>query len=151
MCRYLQQKGFDITYLPVQKDEMLDLEVLKKAIRPDTALVSVMAVNNEIGQIGSGGIWVARGVAPASVGLVAPNTRCPAGSVPRFGSLGGIVGGRDQKSLRTSLGQQALYRYLQWLNMVLYNDSTGVVQPLSEISRICRSAGAYLHTDAAQV
>lgn len=47
--RYLQQKGVDITYLPVKQDGLLDLEVLEKAIRPDTALVSVMTVNNEIG------------------------------------------------------------------------------------------------------
>jgi len=40
---------WDITYLPVGKDGIVDLELLKKSIRPDTALVSVMFVNNEIG------------------------------------------------------------------------------------------------------
>ena len=50
-CRVLQNDGFDITYLPVQPNGLIDLEVLKAAIRPDTALVSVMAVNNEIGVI----------------------------------------------------------------------------------------------------
>lgn len=48
-CRYLQQRGFDVTYLPVGKDGLLNLEELQAAFRPDTALVSVMTVNNEIG------------------------------------------------------------------------------------------------------
>ena len=47
--RYLQQRGWDVTYLPVQPDGRLDLGQLEAALRPDTALVSVMAVNNEIG------------------------------------------------------------------------------------------------------
>ena len=38
-----------MTYLPVQKDGLLDLDVLRKAMRPDTSIVSVMSVNNEIG------------------------------------------------------------------------------------------------------
>lgn len=50
-CRWLQQRGFDVTYLPVGTDGLLDLEELKAAIRPDTSLVSVMAVNNEIGVV----------------------------------------------------------------------------------------------------
>jgi len=48
-CRVLQQQGFDVTYLPVQKNGILSLDVLREAMREDTALVSVMAVNNEIG------------------------------------------------------------------------------------------------------
>ena len=48
-CRYLQNKGFKVTYLPVKKDGLVDLEQLEKAITPETALVSVMMVNNEIG------------------------------------------------------------------------------------------------------
>lgn len=74
-CRWLQQRGFDVTYLPVRKNGLVDLDELKDAIRDDTALVSVMAVNNEI----------------------------------------------------------------------------GVVQPLSEIGRICREKGTFFHTDAAQM
>jgi cysteine desulfurase len=73
-CRALQQEGFEVTYLPVEPNGVLDVEKLRKAIRPDTVLVSVMAVNNEI----------------------------------------------------------------------------GVIQPLKEIGKICRQAGVFFHTDAAQ-
>uniref|UniRef100_A0A3P8W176 Cysteine desulfurase n=1 Tax=Cynoglossus semilaevis TaxID=244447 RepID=A0A3P8W176_CYNSE len=48
-CRVLEAEGFNITYLPVQKNGVLDLELLEASIRPDTSLVSVMTVNNEIG------------------------------------------------------------------------------------------------------
>ncbi|GLU20182.1 hypothetical protein SLE2022_363940 [Rubroshorea leprosula] len=50
-CRHLQQEGFEVTYLPVGSDGIIDLERLRREIRPDTGLVSVMAVNNEIGVI----------------------------------------------------------------------------------------------------
>eukprot|EP00744_Colponema_vietnamica_P010717 GILI01015112.1.p1 GENE.GILI01015112.1~~GILI01015112.1.p1 ORF type:complete len:429 (-),score=117.06 GILI01015112.1:237-1523(-) len=50
-CRYLEMNGFEVTYLPVQKNGLVDLEVLEKAIRPDTSLVSTMLVHNEIGVI----------------------------------------------------------------------------------------------------
>jgi cysteine desulfurase len=73
-CRTLEGQGYDVTYLPVQSDGLVSLSELEKAIRPDTALVSVMAVNNEI----------------------------------------------------------------------------GVIQPIEEIGKLCRSKGVYLHTDAAQ-
>src|SRR5450631_2230781 len=49
--RELERHGFEVSYLDVQADGLLDLEVLKGAIRPDTILVSVMHVNNEIGVI----------------------------------------------------------------------------------------------------
>jgi cysteine desulfurase len=48
-CAYLQSLGFEITYLPVKADGLIDLQEIEKAIRPDTILVSVMAANNEIG------------------------------------------------------------------------------------------------------
>lgn len=50
-CRHLEQEGFEVTYLPVQKNGLIDLDVLKAAIRPTTLLISVMGVNNEIGVI----------------------------------------------------------------------------------------------------
>jgi cysteine desulfurase len=48
-CQYLQSLGFEVTFLPVQPDGLINLTELEKAIRPDTILVSVMAANNEIG------------------------------------------------------------------------------------------------------
>jgi cysteine desulfurase len=50
-CRELERQGFEVTYLDVQPDGLLDLEAFKAAIRPDTILASVMFVNNEIGVI----------------------------------------------------------------------------------------------------
>ncbi|MGK7950950.1 MAG: cysteine desulfurase family protein [Xenococcaceae cyanobacterium] len=48
-CKYLQTLGFEVTYLPVKPDGLIELTQLEQAIRPDTILVSVMAANNEIG------------------------------------------------------------------------------------------------------
>ena len=50
-CRVLQDEGFDVTYLPVGPNGVVDLDLLERSIRPDTCLVSVMMVNNEIGTI----------------------------------------------------------------------------------------------------
>jgi cysteine desulfurase len=47
----LSDEGFDVTYLSVGKNGLISMDDLKAAIRPDTALVSIMAVNNEIGVI----------------------------------------------------------------------------------------------------
>ncbi|MHB1143891.1 MAG: IscS subfamily cysteine desulfurase [Thiobacillus sp.] len=49
--REMERQGFEATYLNVKENGLLDLDVLRAAIRPDTMLVSVMAVNNEIGVI----------------------------------------------------------------------------------------------------
>jgi cysteine desulfurase len=50
-CRHLQDEGFEVTYLPVQNNGLINMEELEAAIRPETALVSIMTVNNEIGVI----------------------------------------------------------------------------------------------------
>ncbi|KPV72716.1 uncharacterized protein RHOBADRAFT_38833 [Rhodotorula graminis WP1] len=50
-CRVLQDEGFDVTYLPVGQNGVVDLTLLEQSIRPDTCLVSIMMVNNEIGTI----------------------------------------------------------------------------------------------------
>ncbi len=50
-CRELEREGFDVTYLDVKSDGLIDLDAFKAALRPDTIVVSVMHVNNEIGVI----------------------------------------------------------------------------------------------------
>ncbi len=50
-CRELERQGFELTYLDVMDNGLLDLDVFKAALRPDTILVSVMMVNNEVGVI----------------------------------------------------------------------------------------------------
>jgi cysteine desulfurase len=50
-CEYLEEKGVEVTYLDVNSEGLVSLDLLKKAIRPDTFLISVMYVNNETGVV----------------------------------------------------------------------------------------------------
>jgi len=50
-CRQMERQGFEVTYLDVQEDGLLDLELFKQTLRPDTVLVSIMHVNNETGVV----------------------------------------------------------------------------------------------------
>lgn len=50
-AKYLEELGFEVTYLNVDKDGLISLEELENSIRPDTIMVSVMAANNEIGTV----------------------------------------------------------------------------------------------------
>jgi len=50
-CEYLEKHGYEVTYLNVDADGVVDLEQLKRAIRPDTILISIMFANNEVGTI----------------------------------------------------------------------------------------------------
>jgi cysteine desulfurase len=65
-CKHLEHLGFEVTYLPVESDGGIDLEKFRRALRPDTTLVSIMAANNETGVLqpiaGIGTICRERGI-----------------------------------------------------------------------------------------
>ena len=50
-CEFLETQGFEVTYIPVNKDGLVNLDMLSESIRPETILVSIMYANNEIGTI----------------------------------------------------------------------------------------------------
>lgn len=49
-CRALENEGFKVTYLPVKSNGIIDMKQLEESITPETSLVSIMTVNNEIGR-----------------------------------------------------------------------------------------------------
>ncbi|MDL2248680.1 cysteine desulfurase NifS [Tyzzerella sp. OttesenSCG-928-J15] len=50
-CEFLEKNGFEVTYLPVNEDGIINIQDLKDAIRPDTVLITIMYANNEIGTV----------------------------------------------------------------------------------------------------
>jgi cysteine desulfurase len=50
-CEFLEKRGFEVTFMPVESDGAIDVHLLEKSIRPDTAIVSVMWANNETGVV----------------------------------------------------------------------------------------------------
>jgi len=50
-CEYMEKQGYEVTYLPVDEYGLVSVDDVKKAIRPNTALITIMAANNEIGTI----------------------------------------------------------------------------------------------------
>ena len=69
-CKRLEKDGFEVTYLPVQKDGRVNLDELKAAIRPTTILITIMYANNEIGVINPDSPKLAK--SPRNTGFSSP-------------------------------------------------------------------------------
>ena len=79
-CKRLEKHGYRVTYLPVQKDGLVDLEELKRAIDDKTILVTIMAANNEIGMLQP---WARSASSAASAACCSTPTACRrSGKVP---------------------------------------------------------------------
>ena len=50
-CKSLEREGFEVSYVPVKENGIVDVEMLRRLIRPDTVLISIMTANNEVGTI----------------------------------------------------------------------------------------------------
>ncbi len=86
-CRFLEGEGFSVTYLPVDDAGVVDPEVLRKALRPETGLVSIMHANNEVGSIND--IASIAAAAHASGALVHTDAVQSFGKIPiHVGQLG---------------------------------------------------------------
>ena len=100
-------QGFDVTYLPVQQNGLVDMAELEAAIREDTVLVSVMAVNNEIGvvqplkEIGalcrSKGVFFHTDAAQVCVRNLTDRQTAERWNVSRDGTDAGLVDGSDPR------------------------------------------------------
>jgi hypothetical protein len=99
--RELERQGFEVTYLEVQENGLLDLDRFKDALRPDTILVSVMLVNNEIGVI-QDIPPSARCAASAASSSTSTRRRPPA----RWPSTWPAAGGPDEPGLAQDLRAQ---------------------------------------------
>lgn len=50
-CKSLEREGFEVSYVPVKENGIIDIDILRRLIRPDTVLISIMTANNEVGTI----------------------------------------------------------------------------------------------------
>ena len=108
VCRYLEERGFSITYLPVDKFGLISLEDLEAAIRPDTILITIMHANNEVGTIQP--IEKIARIAKTHDILVHTDAAQSLGKIPtRVNELGVDLGGRRIIKKKTPKGIGALY------------------------------------------
>eukprot|EP00116_Pleurobrachia_bachei_P003877 sb/3464139/ len=134
-CRFLEREGFKVTYLPVQTNGQIDMEQFKSVIQPDTGLVSIMYVNNEIGVIQPvdeiGEIY----------GLYL-NSKCNLNVTYLPVQTNGQIDMEQFKSvIQPDTGL---------VSIMYVNNEIGVIQPVDEIGEICRKNKIFFHTDAAQ-